>query len=151
MTKELIDKTKIHNIAVELAGEGKLFYRNTEEKMQGLSFEEQAMLLPFVYIELLFNGGMIPKTKRKQLLRVVNTQMQDKAKVFQQYKEFSARQITLAKTTDEKRAELVNALKSFDDESALQQALQLIDIYQFGIAESHIYENIYLNRESKGA
>lgn len=150
MVKELIDKIKIHNIAVELAGEGKLFCRNTDERMQGLSFEEQTMLIAFMYTELLFNDGMIPKATRNQMLRVINTQVQNYARDFQQYKEFSAREIKLVRKTELKRVELAKALNIFDDEKALQLALQLIDIYQFGIAESHIYEDIYLNRESKG-
>lgn len=151
MTKELIDKTKIHKLAVELAADGKLFHRNTDEHMKGLVFEEQAMLLSFVYIELLFNAGMIPKEKRNQLSRVINTQVQDYARSFRQYREFAQRQIKLTKATDEKRIELVHSLKSYEDEKALQQALELIDMYEFGIAESRIYENIYLNRERKGA
>ncbi len=141
--KEQIDKAEIYNKAAQLAGQGGMFAGNTSEIRKGMLPEEETMLLAFTYIELMYKSGCIPKGCRNDLLRAVNTKIQTLAEELKQYRAFSKRQIEFVKITEAKRTLLAKLLRKNDNESSLLQALELIDLYQFGIAESHIYENLY--------
>lgn len=143
---ELIDKHKILEIAIENVNKGKAFFENTNKLLSGFSIEEKLMLLGFTYVRLLSKTAPIPKDTIRNMLVSINTTVQNLASENKQYKEYSKRQIELVKETETKRVELAHSLKNGNDEKALQLALALIDLYQFGIAKSTIYEDIYSNR-----
>lgn len=141
MTTELVDKHKILEMAVENANNGKHFIENSNIIMQGLSLEEEMMLLGFTYVRLLSKTVPMPNDAVKGLLVSINTKVQSIAKDNQRYKEFSKKQIELIKITDEISVQLVHQLNNGDFDSALKTACRLLDIYSFGVAESHIYQD----------
>lgn len=141
MFEELVDKHKILEMAVENASNGKHFIENSNVITQGLSIEEELMLLGFTYVRLLSKTVPMPKDAVKGLLVSINTKVQSIAKDNQRYKEFSKKQIELIKITDEISVQLVHQLNNGDFDSALKTACRLLDIYSFGVAESHIYQD----------
>lgn len=141
MTKELIDKHKILEMAIENANDGKYFFENSNVIMHGLSFEEELMLLGFTYVRLLSKTVSLPNQLVKEFLMSINTKVQSLAKENQQYKEFSKRQIELIKPTENARVQLIHQLNDRDFENALETACKLIDIYCFGVAGSNLYQD----------
>lgn len=141
MTKELIDKHKMLEIAIENANNSKHFFTNADEIIQGMSVEEQLMMLGFTYARLISKNAPMPKETVNELLVSINTKVQEIARENQQYKEFSKMQIELIKPTEDARVQLIHQLNGGDFKNALKTACKLLDIYCFGIAKSHLYQD----------
>lgn len=142
MARELINKAKIYQIAVENAEQGKNWYTNAELHASGLNFLEQQMLFAFTYYELLSKLTSFPKKLKNQKIREVNTILQCFARETEAYKDYSKRQIELIIPTEAMRTELTHCLHQQKYYDALTVACKLIDIYEFGIANSQIYSKI---------
>lgn len=79
--------------------------------------------------------------------RAINTVVQRLAGDVEKYQEYSKRQTELIIPTESKRVKLANELNEQKYNEALQTALELIDIYAFGIANSSVYADLL--KESK--
>lgn len=138
--KELIDKKKIYDRALNSANQGKNLFNNIETN--NLSFLELIMLYGFTYIELLSQVAPLPNKLKNQNIRAINTAVQRLAEDVEIYQKYSKWQTELIIPTESKRVKLAKELNEQKYNEALQTALELIDIYAFGIANSNIYVNL---------
>ncbi|MCH5315752.1 MAG: hypothetical protein J1E81_07550 [Eubacterium sp.] len=136
--KEIVDKSKILDIARDIASEKGNYFDRLEEGMYGLSLEEQNLVLGFTYTILLAKQFRMPKEIVEGQMSKINSKVQKMARDNQRYCEYSKRQIELIKPTDELRADFSKQINSGQFDDALTTACKLIDIYEFGIAGSQI-------------
>ena len=148
--RDTIDSKKIYAMAVEFASQGKTLHSNSSEISNGLTVEEQVMLIAFTYIELMGASGFLPETIKKDKLGRINTQLQKLAKELQQYREFYKLHIQFLKDSEQVRVDLIKSINAFDDEKALQQALLLADMSESHIAQSHTFTTRYKERKQNG-
>lgn len=138
LIKELVDKEKALEIALNIASDRENYYDRLEEGMYGLSLEEQNLVLGFTYTILISRQFAMPKEIVKGLMNKINSKVQIMAKDNQRYREYSKRQIDLIKPTEQLRTDFTNQINSGQFMDALITASKLIDIYEFGIAGSTI-------------
>lgn len=138
INKELIDKEKALEIALEIAAEKENYFDKLEECMYGLSLEEQNFVLGLTYTVLISRQFGMPKELIKGQMNKINTKIQRMARDNQQYREYSKRQIEMIKPTDELRVTFTKQINAGQFNEALTTASKLIDIYEFGIAGSQI-------------
>ena len=136
--KEIVDKEKILEIALEIAGEKENYFDKLEECMYGLSLEEQNLVLGLTYMVLISRQFGMPKELIKGQMNKINTKVQRMAKDNQQYREYSKRQIEMIKPTEQLRTDLAHQINGEHFMDALKTACKLIDIYEFGIAGSQV-------------
>lgn len=136
--KELVDKEKALDIALEIAGDRENYYDRLEEGMYGLSLEEQNLVLGLTYTVLISRQFGMPKEIIKSTMNKINSKVQSMAKDNQRYREYSKRQIEMIKPTNELRTSLTKQINAGQFDNALTTACKLIDIYEFGIAGSQI-------------
>lgn len=144
--RDTIDSKKIHSMAVEFASQGKTWHANSSEIINGLTIEEQVLLIAFTYIELMGASGFLPEIIKKDKLGRINTQLQRLAKDLEQYRDFYTRHIQWLKESEQLRVDLIKSINAFDDEKALQQALLLADMSESHIANSHTFTTRYKER-----
>lgn len=138
LNKDIIDKAKILEIALEIAGEKENYFDKLEELMYDLVLEEQNFVIGLTYTILLSRQFGMPKEIVKGLMNKINTKIQKMAKDNQQYREYFKRQIELIIPTDQLRTNFVKQINAGEFNEALTTACKLIDIYEFGIAGSQI-------------
>lgn len=138
INKELIDKEKALEIALEIAAEKENYFDKLEECMYGLSLEEQNFVLGLTYTVLISRQFGMPKELIKGQMNKINSKIQRMARDNQQYREYSKRQIEMIKPTDELRVAFTKQVNAGQFYEALTTASKLIDIYEFGIAGSQI-------------
>lgn len=138
INNEIVDKQKVLDIALEIAGEKENYFDKLEECMYGLSLEEQNLVLGLTYTVLISRQFSMPPEIIKGLMNKINTKVQRMAKDNQQYREYSKRQIEMIKPTDELRVKFAKQINAGQFNEALTSASKLIDIYEFGIAGSQI-------------
>lgn len=138
INKEIIDKEKALEIALEIAAEKENYFDKLEECMYGLSLEEQNLVLGLTYTVLISRQFGMPKELIKGQMNKINTKIQRMARDNQQYREYSKRQIEMIKPTDELRVTFTKQINAGQFYEALTTASKLIDIYEFGIAGSQI-------------
>jgi len=138
INKELIDKEKALEIALEIAAEKENYFDKLEECMYGLSLEEQNLVLGLTYTVLISRQFGMPKELIKSRMNKINSKVQTMAKDNQQYREYSKRQIEMIKPTNQLRTDFVKHINAGQFYDALTTASKLIDIYEFGIAGSQV-------------
>ncbi len=138
INKEIIDKEKALEIALEIAAEKENYFDKLEECMYGLSLEEQNLVLGLTYTVLISRQFGMPKEIIKSQMNKINSKVQSMAKDNQRYREYSKRQIEMIKPTNQLRTDFAQQINGEHFMDALATACKLIDIYEFGIAGSQI-------------
>ncbi len=138
IVKELVDKEKALEIALNIAGDRENYYDRLEEGMYGLSLEEQNLVLGLTYTILISRQFSMPKEIVKGQMNKINSKVQIMARDNQRYREYSKRQIDLIKPTEQLRTDLAHQINDEHFMDALITACKLIDIYEFGIAGSQV-------------
>lgn len=136
--KELVDKEKALEIALEIAGDRENYYDRLEEGMYGLSLEEQNLVLGLTYTILISRQFAMPKEIVKGQMNKINSKVQIMARDNQRYREYSKRQIDLIKPTEQLRTDYAHQINAGQFMDALITASKLIDIYEFAIAGSQV-------------
>lgn len=138
LNKEIVDKEKALEIALEIAGDREHYYDRLEEGMYGLTLEEQNLVLGLTYTILISRQFAMPQEIVKGQMNKINSKVQSMAKDNQRYREYSKRQIEMIMPTNQLRTDFTNQINSGQFTDALITASKLIDIYEFGIAGSTI-------------
>lgn len=139
MVAEPINKFEILEMAKVCAAQGDLFAKNIR-KTEELSVPEQLMLMGFTSAEMLHKNKMLPNKQKNEIIRSINVECQRFETDIQRNKEYFERQIEVVQKTEKLRTDLAKQLNSGDFETALETAVELVDLYCFGIAESSIYQ-----------
>lgn len=138
LIKELVDKEKALEIALNIASDRENYYDRLEEGMYGLSLEEQNLVLGFTYTILISRQFAMPKEIVKGQMNKINSKVQIMARDNQRYREYSKRQIEMINPTNQLRTDFTHQINDGQFIDALTTACKLIDIYEFGIAGSTI-------------
>ncbi len=141
MEIKIIDKYKILETAKEAAAQGDFFAKNSDIAKE-LNCAELLMLMGFTNIEILSKSNRLPNKIRNAMFRNFNDECQTFAFEMKRNREYFSRQTELIPITEDKRAELTHLLEQGEYFNALETACRIIDICCFGVAESHIYENL---------
>lgn len=146
--KEIVDKQKILEIALFVAKDKNNYFDRLEESLYELSLEEQNLVIGLTYIILLSRQFPMPKEIVKGLMKKINTKVQRMARENEQYHEYSKRQIDMILPTNKLRTDFANQINAGQFGEALTTASKLLDMYEFGIADSHVnYKGLQRARE----
>lgn len=146
--KEIVDKQKILEIALSVCEDKDNYFDRLEEGLYSLSLEEQNLVFGLTYIILLSRQFPMPKEIVKGFMKKINAKVQSMARDNEQYREYSKRQIDMILPTDKLRTDFSNQINTGQFSEALTTASKLLDMYEFGIADSHVnYQQLQRARE----
>lgn len=141
MEIKIIDKYKILETAKECVVQGDFFAKNTDT-VKEMNCAELLMLMGFANIEILSKNRVLPNKIKNAMYRCFNNECQTFAFEMKRNREYFRKQIEMVQITDDRRTELTHQLNKGEYSDALETACKIIDSYCFGIADSHIYENL---------